>query len=48
MLMVSRLRQAGTSPVAEDAAARVLNLQTATFVTPESAQRAVDVVRACV
>lgn len=37
----------GTSPVAEDAAARVLNLQTATFVTAEAAQRAVDVVRGC-
>ena len=36
----------GTSPVAEDASARVLNLQTAQFVTPEAARRAVEVVRA--
>ena len=33
-------------PVAEDASARVLNLQTAEFVTPEAARRAVEVVRA--
>lgn len=36
----------GRSPVAEDVSARVLNLQTAPFVTPEAAQRAVEVVRA--
>lgn len=35
-----------SSPVAEDVSARVLNLQTAPFVTPEAAQRAVEVVRA--
>lgn len=35
-----------SSPVAEDASARVLNLQTADFVTPEAARRAVEVVRA--
>jgi dTDP-4-amino-4,6-dideoxygalactose transaminase len=34
------------SPVAEDVSGRVLNLQTAPFVTPEAAQRAVEVVRA--
>jgi hypothetical protein len=33
------------SPVAEDVSGRVLNLQTAPFVTPEAAQRAVEVVR---
>lgn len=34
------------SPVAEDVSARILNLQTAPFVTPEAARRAVEVVRA--
>ncbi|WP_022920897.1 DegT/DnrJ/EryC1/StrS family aminotransferase [Ornithinimicrobium pekingense] len=34
------------SPVAEDVASRVLNLQTAEFVTPEAARRTVEVVRA--
>lgn len=35
----------GSCPVAEDAAARILNLQTAPFVTEEAALAAVDVVR---
>jgi dTDP-4-amino-4,6-dideoxygalactose transaminase len=35
-----------TCPVAEDASARVLNLPTAPFVTPEAARRSVEVVRA--
>lgn len=35
----------GSCPVAEDASARILNLQTAPFVTEEAARAAVDVVR---
>lgn len=35
----------GSCPAAEDAAARILNLQTAPFVTEEAARAAVDVVR---
>ena len=36
----------GSCPVAEDVSARILNLQTAPFVTEEAARRTVEVVRA--
>lgn len=36
----------GSCPVAEDVSARILNLQTAPFVTEQAARRAVEIVRA--